>query len=208
MGEVPGETAPKLEPIENSVTRFEEIRTDLSISFEQCAQPAASFVGERRSECGRGQANEMLEAIASSVVCGEPGTDHKHAGRVHDGIEGLVIAEPRPYPQGAVETFSDVLDAHFVGERPVGAGVDHGDVVTALLENALPHSERRAFVGISVDENQRIARHWRKYIVRPMRRRTSEAALYFCRCAHSLQRHPYLRLRTCRQRSSGSTATP
>ena len=38
--------------------------------------------------------------------------------------------------QRAIESFRDVLDRDFVGERPVAAGVNHRDVVAAVLEDA------------------------------------------------------------------------
>src|SRR6266550_2415796 len=103
----------------------------------------------------------MLETISSSGVRRQPCPYHQHACRVHDGIEWLILVESRANPQRAIETLGDVLDRHFVGERPIAAGVDHRDLVTALLENSLPHLEGSTLVRVAVDEHDRIARHWR-----------------------------------------------
>src|SRR5438552_3962812 len=53
---------------------------------------------------------------------------------MHDRIEWLVGAQSRSNTQCTVKAFGDVLDRDFVSERPVAAGVDHPDVVAALLE--------------------------------------------------------------------------
>src|SRR5205807_65587 len=114
----------------------------------------------------------MLEALASTGVGGEPRSDHEHPGRVHDCIEWLVRAQPRSDAQRAVKPFGDVLDRYFVGERPVTARVNHSDIVATLLEDALPHIERGAIVGIPVDEDDWIAGHPRKYTNGRSRRST------------------------------------
>src|SRR5437870_9364810 len=89
---------------------------------------------------------------------------------MHDRIEWLVGAQSRSNTQRTVKAFGDVLDREFVGERPVAARVDHPDVVAPLLEDALPRIERGAIIGISVDEDDWITRHWRKYTnARPRR---------------------------------------
>src|SRR6266516_450892 len=93
---------------------------------------------------------------------------------MHDRIEWLVGAQSRSNTQRTVKAFGDVLDRDFVGERPVAAGVDHPDIVAALLEDALPHIERGAIIGISVDEDDWIARHWRKYTNGRWRRSTKK----------------------------------
>src|SRR5512132_4359415 len=82
---------------------------------------------------------------------------------MHDRVERLVGVESSPDSESAVKAFRDVLDRHLVGERPVAAGVDHRHVVSAPFEDALPYPERCALVGITVDEDDRIARHPRKY---------------------------------------------
>src|SRR2546428_5489267 len=93
---------------------------------------------------------------------------------MHNRIEWLVGTQSGSDAQRAVEALGDVLDRYFVGERPVAARVDHPDIVAALLEDALPHIERGAIIGISVDEDDWIARHWRKYTNGRPRRSTKE----------------------------------
>src|SRR5665811_1538864 len=111
----------------------------MAISFEEGTEPAAALVGQWRAEGGGSETDEMLEAIAPARVGGEPSSYHEHSGRMHDCIERLVGVESGSHLERAVESFRDVLDRDFVGERPVAAGVDHRDVVAALLEDALPH---------------------------------------------------------------------
>src|SRR6266566_3345744 len=93
---------------------------------------------------------------------------------MHDRIEWLVGAQSGSNTQRTVKAFGDVFDRHFVGERSVAAGVDHPDIVAALLEDALPRIERGAIVRISVDEDDWIVRHSRKYTSGRWRRSTKK----------------------------------
>ena len=113
MRQIPREPAGQLESVENLVARVQEIRSEVTISFEQRAQPAAAFVRQRRAECGGSQANQVLETLAPSGVGGEPGPHDQHSSRVYDRVERLILVQPGSDAQRPIKTFSDVLDGDF-----------------------------------------------------------------------------------------------
>jgi hypothetical protein len=65
--------------------------------FHQGAQPTAPLLRLRRTPGCRSEANQVLEALQAwivlggQIVIGQTGAQDQHAGRVHDGVELLLV---------------------------------------------------------------------------------------------------------------------
>src|SRR5437899_1079142 len=101
----------------------------------------------------------MLEASAPDRIGGQPGAYNQHSGRMHDGIERLILIDPRMGSEGSIEAFGNVLDGDFVGQRLVVADRKLLDRIAALPQGVAPNPKRLPLVRVAVDQHHWIACH-------------------------------------------------
>lgn len=154
--QLPLEMTRQFEAVEDQVAGLEEIGADAPIAFEDRTQRASSLVGERRSERGRRQGNQVLEPWRRARGLARSARPEPPASRWSDDrVEWLIGTDVGLQLEGTIEGLADILDGDLVSEAFIGADVQLRDVVAHFFQFGAPAAERFAFVGVAMDEHDR-----------------------------------------------------
>ena len=77
---------------------------------------------------------------------------------MHHRVERFTLVKPYLGPQRPVETFCEVSNRDFVGQRLVGADVDARGLVALCFKDLPPPAKRPLGGGVAVYENYRSSR--------------------------------------------------